>query len=64
MTYAKLKASPPAVRAPLHRWSPERLLVRAPDLGRLRWLMLLAVAVTLVVGVCLGGAYWGDMDGA
>ena len=64
MTYAKLKASPLAARAPARRWSPERLLVRAPDLGG-RWgLILLALAVTAILAVWLGVSYWGDLDGA
>ncbi len=62
MTYAKLKASPLKPRAPASRFAPSRLLVASPDFGT-RWrLVLLALAVTAIMGVWLGVTNWDSLD--
>jgi hypothetical protein len=66
VTYAKLKASGLEPRAPvtkpLRRWSPERLLVRCPDLAG-RWrVLLLAAAVGAIVAAYLGVHNWDSLD--
>ena len=62
MTYAKLKASGLEPRSTLRRWSPERLLVRSPDLSSARWMVLLALVVVVIMAVWLGRDNWNAMD--
>ncbi len=62
VTYAKLKASGPEPRLGNPRFSPSRLLVRSPDFGTPRRLVLLALAVTLIMGVWLGVTNWDNLN--
>ena len=62
MTSAKLKASGLEPRLTVRRWSPERLLVRSPDLSSARWMALLALGVVAIMAVWLGTGAWNAMD--